>query len=71
MPKKKSTAVPRTVALCYIRLSYTRDENDKDSPERQRANIQINVSVGVGPRSGIPIQKVTSQAKVKRIALAG
>ena len=31
--------MPR-VALCYIRQSFTRDENDKDSPERQRANIE-------------------------------
>ena len=28
------------VALCYIRQSMTRDENDTNSPERQRANIQ-------------------------------
>ncbi len=39
--KKQSLSILRNVALCYIRLSYTRDENDKDSPERQRANIQI------------------------------
>lgn len=31
--------VPRNTALCYIRQSITRDENDTDSPERQRANI--------------------------------
>ena len=30
----------RTVALCYIRQSYTRNENDMHSPERQRANIE-------------------------------
>src|SRR5687768_12548704 len=30
----------RKTALCYIRQSFTRDGNDKDSPERQRANIQ-------------------------------
>jgi DNA invertase Pin-like site-specific DNA recombinase len=43
MPPRKSkpTPVVRNVALCYVRLSYTRDESDKDSPERQRANIQI------------------------------
>ncbi len=72
-PRKKSspaTADGRLVALCYVRLSYTRNERDKDaegaananpdapkaaaakdyqrtnaqkdkdSPERQRANIQ-------------------------------
>ncbi len=27
-------------ALCYVRLSWTRDESDANSPERQRANIQ-------------------------------
>ncbi|NJL55547.1 recombinase family protein [bacterium] len=30
-----------TLALCYIRQSYTRDSEDTDSPERQRANIQL------------------------------
>jgi DNA invertase Pin-like site-specific DNA recombinase len=30
----------RNVALCYIRLSYTRNEDDANSPERQRANIE-------------------------------
>jgi DNA invertase Pin-like site-specific DNA recombinase len=41
MPTKKSTAsVQRTTALCYVRLSMTRDESDQNSPERQRANIQ-------------------------------
>ncbi|MCL4251602.1 MAG: recombinase family protein [Anaerolineae bacterium] len=29
----------RTIALCYVRQSFTRDANDRDSPERQRANI--------------------------------
>ncbi|MBZ0304749.1 MAG: recombinase family protein, partial [Anaerolineae bacterium] len=28
------------IALCYIRQSYARDEDDVNSPERQRANIQ-------------------------------
>ena len=37
--KNQSATVIRNVALCYVRLSYTRDESDKDSPERQRANI--------------------------------
>jgi len=32
--------VPRNTALCYVRQSITRDENDTDSPERQRANIE-------------------------------
>lgn len=31
---------PRTVALCYIRKSWTRDEKDSISPERQRTHIQ-------------------------------
>lgn len=30
----------RTTALCYVRLSLTRDENDLNSPDRQRTNIQ-------------------------------
>ena len=29
------------VALCYVRLSWSKDEGDANSPERQRANIQI------------------------------
>ncbi|CAG1008909.1 hypothetical protein ANRL4_03954 [Anaerolineae bacterium] len=39
-PKKPIISLPRTVALCYIRQSMTRDANDMNSPERQRANIQ-------------------------------
>ena len=31
--------VERGVALCYIRQSYTRNDNDMSSPDRQRANI--------------------------------
>jgi DNA invertase Pin-like site-specific DNA recombinase len=38
--KKLAKSVQRNVALCYVRLSLTRDETDLDSPERQRANIQ-------------------------------
>ncbi len=38
--KKRAESVQRTIALCYVRLSLTRDETDLDSPERQRANIQ-------------------------------
>jgi DNA invertase Pin-like site-specific DNA recombinase len=38
-PKKSASLVERTVALCYVRLSLTRDETDLYSPERQRANI--------------------------------
>ena len=42
MPAKKPTSpsVPRTTALCYVRLSLTRDESDLNSPQRQRSNIQ-------------------------------
>ncbi len=29
------------IALCYVRLSWTKDESDANSPERQRANIQL------------------------------
>ena len=39
MPRKQ-TSSKRHVALCYVRQSFTRDANDKDSPERQRANIE-------------------------------
>ncbi len=39
-PYKFTSLVPRTVALCYVRLSYTRDNDDKNSPTRQRANIE-------------------------------
>ncbi len=39
MPRKQ-TSSKRHVALCYVRQSFTRDENDNDSPERQRANIE-------------------------------
>jgi len=37
MPPKPS--VERNVALCYIRLSVTKDASDLTSPERQRSNI--------------------------------
>lgn len=41
MPRMiKSSQVPRTIALCYIRQSFTRDASDTESPERQRNNIQ-------------------------------
>ncbi|MFN8378124.1 MAG: recombinase family protein [Anaerolineae bacterium] len=44
MPRRSTNAQPvhpsrRTVALCYVRKSWTRDEKDLISPERQRANI--------------------------------
>ncbi len=39
-PKKFSPAVPRTIALCYVRKSWTREEQDQISPERQRTHIQ-------------------------------
>ncbi len=37
--KTKTKASSPNVALCYIRQSYTRNPDDMDSPERQRANI--------------------------------
>ena len=37
---KKAAGPERTIALCYIRLSFTRDGDDTNSPDRQRANIQ-------------------------------
>ena len=36
----QESRVPRKVALCYVRLSYTKDQSDLQSPERQKANIQ-------------------------------
>ncbi len=38
--KKKSTTKERKIALCYIRQSYTRDDDDTNSPDRQRDNIE-------------------------------
>ncbi|TVR25366.1 MAG: recombinase family protein, partial [Anaerolineaceae bacterium] len=43
MPRKTKTTLKypeRNIALCYVRLSWTRDDSDANSPERQRANIQ-------------------------------
>ena len=39
MATRKPSSVKRTVALCYIRQSFTRNPSDMDSPERQRDNI--------------------------------
>jgi DNA invertase Pin-like site-specific DNA recombinase len=38
--KKSQQPIQRKVALCYIRLSMTKDASDLTSPQRQRANIQ-------------------------------
>src|SRR3977135_2124892 len=38
--KARTSAIPRTIALCYVRQSYTCNANDMDSPERQKANIE-------------------------------
>ncbi|WP_119072093.1 recombinase family protein [Aggregatilinea lenta] len=40
MSQNLSGRIPRKIALCYVRQSYTRDESDTNSPERQQANIQ-------------------------------
>jgi DNA invertase Pin-like site-specific DNA recombinase len=40
MSAQKASRVPRKIALCYVRLSCTKNESDRQSPERQRANIQ-------------------------------
>ncbi len=34
----ENTTTQRTVALCYIRLSLTKTQDDENSPERQKAN---------------------------------
>jgi DNA invertase Pin-like site-specific DNA recombinase len=38
--KKALPKTERNIALCYIRKSWTRDETDQISPERQRSHIQ-------------------------------
>ncbi len=38
MPRKST--ISRTIALCYVRKSWTKDEKDTVSPERQKAHIQ-------------------------------
>jgi DNA invertase Pin-like site-specific DNA recombinase len=38
--KRNMPAVERKIALCYVRQSITRNPNDMDSPDRQRANIE-------------------------------
>jgi len=44
MPRKSRFPVERTVALVYIRQSFTKDENDKASPERQLALAEARVA---------------------------
>lgn len=39
MPRKQKSSEPN-IALCYVRQSFTRDGEDKNSPDRQRANIE-------------------------------
>ena len=42
MPRKRSRqSIARTVALCYVRQSQTRDDTDTNSPNRQRENIRL------------------------------
>lgn len=36
----KQTLIDRKVALCYIRLSVTKEASDLTSPQRQRAHIE-------------------------------
>lgn len=40
MKRNAAPQVERRVALCYIRLSQTKNESDLKSPERQKANLQ-------------------------------
>ncbi|MBK9123583.1 MAG: recombinase family protein [Chloroflexi bacterium] len=40
MKRNPPSHIERRVALCYIRLSQTKNESDLKSPERQRANLQ-------------------------------
>jgi len=39
MPIAAAGSVSRTIALCYVRQSLTRDEMPQHSPDRQKANI--------------------------------
>ncbi|MBE2267226.1 MAG: recombinase family protein [Anaerolinea sp.] len=42
MPRKSlKKSVNSHIALCYVRLSWTKDESDANSPERQRSNIEL------------------------------
>lgn len=38
--RSRTSTVARTIALCYIRKSWTRTEEDEISPKRQRAHIE-------------------------------
>lgn len=40
MPRNNTAPPVRSIALCYVRKSWTREEKDSISPERQRAHIQ-------------------------------
>ena len=64
-PKKKAESVQRTTALCYVRLSMTRDETDLNSPERQRYNIQAEVplSAADGRLNGMKMPKGINPAQ--------
>ena len=73
-PKKKafSSAKASNIALCYVRQSFTRDEDDKDSPERQRANIErVCAGKWVARRVVSKMPKGTNLAALSRIAPAG
>lgn len=43
MKKHNNQSDVATVALCYVRQSFTRDDDDRNSPERQRANVEAIV----------------------------
>src|SRR5258708_17712288 len=40
LPIKEAQASMRTIALCYVRQSFTRDGREMNSPGRQKDNIQ-------------------------------
>lgn len=40
MKTKKQKPIEPRIALCYVRQSVTRDADDKNSPDRQKANIK-------------------------------
>jgi hypothetical protein len=69
MPRKSS--VERQVALCYVRLSVTKDASDLTSPERQRANIEVACAKYGWYRNGTRMLRVTNRPLKKKIGLPG
>ena len=71
MPRKSRTPVERTIALCYIRQSFTRDNDDKNSPERQQANTSASARSTAGHPNGMSMPKGTSRRARSTTVRAG